>query len=73
MAANKIIYGGRTLIDLTGDSVTPQTLLAGKTAHDKSGKPITGVAAPTITVDANGNGALSYASLSVSGTDATVV
>lgn len=39
---NKIDYGGRTLIDLTGDTVTADTLLEEMTAHDKSGKIITG-------------------------------
>ncbi len=42
MAINKVIYGGNTLIDLTGDNITPADLLAGKTAHDKSGASITG-------------------------------
>lgn len=42
MAVNKITYGGSTLIDLTGDSVTPETLANGVTAHDKSGAKITG-------------------------------
>ena len=39
---NKVIYGGRTLIDLTGDTVTADKLLEGATAHDKSGATITG-------------------------------
>lgn len=39
---NKVIYGGRTLIDLTGDTVSPDKLLTGVTAHDKSGASITG-------------------------------
>lgn len=44
MANNKVVFGGRTLIDLTSDTVTPQTLANGVTAHDKSGKKITGTA-----------------------------
>ena len=39
---NKVIYGGNTLIDLTGDTVTVSDLAYGKTAHDKSGTVITG-------------------------------
>lgn len=39
---NKVVYGGDTLIDLTGDTVTAATLLTGIKAHDKSGAPITG-------------------------------
>ena len=39
---NKVVYGGETLLDLTGDSVTPETLLAGATAHNAAGKQIEG-------------------------------
>lgn len=39
---NKVIYGGNTLIDLTADTVTPDKLAEGVTAHDKSGAIITG-------------------------------
>ena len=42
MAINKVEYGGNTLIDLTSDSVTPENLLSGVTAHDASGNKITG-------------------------------
>lgn len=46
MAVNKITMntteGERVLIDLTGDSVTPDTLARGATAHDASGNKITG-------------------------------
>ncbi|MBS6475047.1 MAG: hypothetical protein KH354_03585 [Clostridiales bacterium] len=42
MAINKVIYGGNTLIDLTGDTVTADKLLAGYTAHGKDGEAITG-------------------------------
>lgn len=42
MAVNKVNYGGQTLIDLTGDSVTPETLAEGATAHDASGNVIVG-------------------------------
>lgn len=39
---NKIIYGGKTLIDLTADTITADKLLEGMTAHDKSGETIIG-------------------------------
>lgn len=42
MAINKIVYGGNVLIDLTGDTITPDQLAKGATAHDKSGAHITG-------------------------------
>lgn len=42
MAINKVIYGGRTLIDLSGDTVTADKILDGFTTHDKKGETITG-------------------------------
>lgn len=43
LANNKIVLSsGEVLIDLTKDSVTPDKLAAGATAHDKSGNQITG-------------------------------
>lgn len=49
MAKNKIIYNGKTLIDLTSDTVTADKMISGFTAHDKSGEVITG----TCDYDAN--------------------
>lgn len=46
MAINKVEYSGNTLIDLTSDSVTPETLISGVTAHDASGKKINGTFDP---------------------------
>lgn len=42
MAVNKVVYGGETLIDISKDTVTKEKLLAGFTAHDQDGNPITG-------------------------------
>lgn len=42
MATNKVIYGGRTLLDLTADTITPDKLAKDVTAHDKSGAAIVG-------------------------------
>ena len=42
MANSKIIFGGQTLIDLTGDTVTAEQLAKGATAHGKDGELITG-------------------------------
>ena len=39
---NKVVYGDQTLIDLTADTVTPETLVLGATAHDASGGRISG-------------------------------
>lgn len=53
MSINKVVYGGKTLIDLTGDSVTADKLLSGITAHGKDGEPVTG----TCEFDVNSNDA----------------
>lgn len=42
MAVNKVIYNRNTLIDLTGDTVTEETLFQGYTAHKADGTIITG-------------------------------
>lgn len=46
MAVNKVVYntenGAVTLMDLTGDSVTADTLAEGATAHDARGERIVG-------------------------------
>lgn len=39
---NKVVYAGKTLIDLTEDTVTPATLKSGVTAHNAAGAKITG-------------------------------
>lgn len=39
---SKVVYGGKTLIDLTADTVTADKILSTYTAHDKSGVPIVG-------------------------------
>jgi hypothetical protein len=49
MANSKVVYGGRTLIDLTADTVKADKLLKGYTAHGDDGEPITG----TCTFDAD--------------------
>lgn len=49
MSINKVVYGGKTLIDLTGDTVTADKVLEGFTTHDKSDASITG----TCTFDVN--------------------
>ena len=40
--ANKVIYAGETLIDLTGDDVAASHVLSGKKFHLPSGAPATG-------------------------------
>ena len=46
MANNKVqLSDGTVLLDLTGDTVTPETLLSGVTAHNAAGNPIVGAVA----------------------------
>lgn len=47
---NKVVYGEQTLIDISKDTVTSQSLLQGKIAHDQDGYVIEG-AIPTIRPD----------------------
>ena len=42
MAVNKVIYNGKTLIDITGDTVTADKLFKGVTAHKADGTAIVG-------------------------------
>lgn len=49
MAISKVVYGGRTLIDLTADDITADKLLKNIKAHGKDGEPIVG----TCTYDAD--------------------
>ena len=49
MAISKVVYGGNTLIDLTGDTVKADKLLSGYKAHGADGEVING----TCTFDSN--------------------
>jgi hypothetical protein len=42
MAISKVVYGGNTLIDLTGDTVKADKILNNYTAHGADGEQITG-------------------------------
>ena len=42
MAVSKVIYGGQTLIDLTGDTVKADKLLQGYIAHGADGEVVNG-------------------------------
>lgn len=45
MAVNKVEVNGETKLDLTQDTVTPENLLSGATAHNAAGEPISGAVA----------------------------
>lgn len=51
MAVNKVIYGGNTLVDLTGDTVTAADLADGVRATGADGNPIVGLM-QKVTIDA---------------------
>lgn len=42
MSINKVEINGKTVLDLTQDTVTPDTLKTGVTAHSASGQQIQG-------------------------------
>ena len=65
---SKVVYGGKTLIDLTSDTVTADKLLSGVIAHDKSGAAITGAC----TFDADTSDATAASAEILSGTTAYV-
>nr|DAW47908.1 MAG TPA: tail protein [Caudoviricetes sp.] len=44
---NQVIVNGETILDLRSDTVTPETLQKGYTAHDKSGAKIIGTLVET--------------------------
>lgn len=59
MAVNKVIYGNRVIIDISGSTVTPETLAAGVIAFNARGERIVGTAkimpsAYTAFIDSNG-------------------
>lgn len=68
MAISKVIYGGNTLIDLTGDTVTADKLKSGYKAHGADGEVITG----TCTHDSNTQDATATESEILSGKTAYV-
>lgn len=53
MAVNKVEANGETLIDLTNDTVTADTLVEGRTAHLASGEQVTGTFKPVTGVKGN--------------------
>lgn len=59
MGRSKINFGDETLIDLTEDTVTPEAMLSGVTAHNAAGDPIEGTLVPgdmkTAVYDPQGN------------------
>lgn len=73
MAVNKVEINGEVKLDLTQDTVTAAKLAQGETAHDASGKRITGtMTVPqlqiVVTVSAGATVTATKGSLSVSGT-----
>lgn len=68
MGNSKVIYNGKVLIDLTGDTVDPSKLLTGIKAHDKAGNAITG----TCVYNANTNDATAAAAEVLKGKTAYV-
>lgn len=64
---NQVIVNGETILDLRSDTVTPETLQKGYTAHDKSGTKITG------TLEASSSGGSKTVNFSGASVDATAL
>lgn len=67
MGVNKVMYGSRAVIDISGDTVTAGDLAKGKTAHNASGEKITG------THECSGTGGSKTAQGTVTGAGASPV
>lgn len=54
---SKVVYGSRTLVDLTSDTVSADKMASGATAHAANGDQVTGTirAWAKMGVDANGD------------------
>lgn len=48
---NKVIVNDQTIIDLTSDTVTPETLVSGRVAHSADGSVIIGTKEPLETAE----------------------
>lgn len=78
MAVNKVDLNGETVLDLTEDTVTPETLNKGVTAHNAAGEQITGTQVPVATVndiapDETGNVAITAADVPYAAGGSTTV
>lgn len=51
MGVSKVEFDGETLVDLTGDTVTPQSLLSGYSAHNRAGELINGLLQKGVNTD----------------------
>lgn len=50
MAVNKVEYGGKTLIDLTGDTIKAEDITEGIIAHNAAGEQIIGTLLPSLNI-----------------------
>jgi len=73
MAVNKVVYGGTTLIDLTGDDVTAADVASGVTFHLPNGMQSTGTASGGGGMNVQGYMGMDYArASSYTATDVTL-
>lgn len=68
MAVNKVDINGSTVLDLTSDTVTPETLTLGATAHNAAGEQITGTYTAPVTSVNGQTGAVEIKSTTVTAT-----
>jgi hypothetical protein len=70
MGVSRVDYDNETLIDLSNDTVTPQTLAKGYTAHNSNGEPIVGTLVPE---GGTGSGIIDVTELPTSNIDENAV
>lgn len=64
MGVNRVVYGNKTLIDLSDSTVTPETLLEGVIAYNSKGERIIGIMKKiAFTDDGKGNVTVSGATV----------
>jgi hypothetical protein len=70
MAVNKVEFGDQVVMDITDSTVSPEKLLSGETAYDKSGAKITGsLVTKDITVTPKRNTGENIATVTIDGID----
>lgn len=60
MGVSKVDYAGKTLVDLTNDTIVTSALFSGYTAHNKAGEQIVGTAVPVLQWKNTSNGTYKF-------------
>ena len=73
MGVSKVEYNNETLIDVSNDTVTPQSLAKGYTAHNSNGDPIVGTMTSGDAPSGSGSGIIDVTELPTVGIDENAV